>query len=108
MNGETVVRLRGEQTGVDRYDNPVLEYVETPIEGAAYDPGGSREPATPERDAVVTNPKLYFTYSPDIVATDRMRVRGVVHEVVSRPAVWVSPFTGRTAGLVVELGLVEG
>lgn len=108
MTGETVVRIRGEQSGEDRYGSPTFTDAETDIEGAAYDPGGSREPATPERDAVVTNPKLYFTYQPDIVATDRIRVRGVVHEIVSRPALWVSPFTGVTAGLVVELGLVEG
>jgi hypothetical protein len=111
MIGETVVRIRaGDSPGDDRYGNPLPGVdADTPLTGAAFDPGGSLEPSEVGREQRVTNPKVYFRdYAPDIVATDRLRVRGDVYRVIGRPAKWVSPYTTQTAGLVVELELAEG
>lgn len=109
--GETVVRIRtGASPGVDRYDNPLPGVdVETAIDGAAFDPGGSLEPVEVGRTQTVTTPKVYFwRCAPDIVSTDRLRVRGLVYQVFGHPARWDSPFTTEVAGLVVELQLAEG
>jgi hypothetical protein len=109
--GETVTRIRrGEQTGTDPYGEPVYgPATETPVPGAAFDPGGSVEPVEPGRTAVVTMPRLLFRDSiPDIVADDQVRVRGLAYDVVGDPALWVSPYTGREAGLVVELKRTGG
>lgn len=109
--GETVVRIRtGASPGVDRYGNPLPGAdVETAIDGAAFDPGGSLEPVEVGRTQTATTPKVYFwRSSPDIVSTDRLRVRGLAYRVTGHPAKWVSPFTGEIAGLVVELELTEG
>ena len=111
MFGETVTRVRrGAQTGVDRYGHPVYgSDVETAIEGAGFDPGGSLEPVEVGRTPVITTPKLYFLSStPDFVAADHVRVRGVLYEVVGRPGVWSSAFSDWTSGTVVDLKVVEG
>jgi hypothetical protein len=108
--GETVVRVRrGAQTGVDRYGHPVYgDDVDTDLTGAAFDPGGSLEPVEVGRTPVITTPKLYFRTEPDLVSTDRVRVRGLLYVVEGHPAVWVSPFTSVTRGTVVELKRVDG
>ena len=110
MIGETVGRIRtGESAGEDPYGNPIPGAdVEVPIPGAAFDPGGSLEPVEVGRAQVVTTPKLYWIVAPDVVSSDRLRVRGLVYSVIGRPALWVSPYTLTTAGLVVELKSVEG
>lgn len=111
MIGEPVTVLRpGGPAGTDRYGNPIPgSDIEIQIDGAAFDPGGSREPVEVGRAPVTTTPKLYFPGTGvEVRATDRVRVRGDVYTVVGRPAVWVNPWTGGTAGTVVELALVEG
>lgn len=111
MIGETVTRIRtGTSPGEDRYGNPLPGVdVETDFHGAAFDPGGSQEPTEVGRTPVVTTPKVYFRDAwPDILAADRLRVRGDVYRVIGRPAKWANPYTTLKAGLVVELELVEG
>jgi hypothetical protein len=110
--GETVVRIRaGASPGLDRYRNPLPGVdTETPFDRAGFDPGGSREPVEVGRTATVTTPKVYFLgYAPDIVSTDRLRVRGLVYQVQGRPAEWRDPYAGNAVrGVVVELELAEG
>lgn len=108
--GESVVRIRSAPTGgVDLYGMPVTSESEVDIDGAAFDPGDSEEDRTPDRDPVHTNPKLYFLrIAPDIVRTDRIRVRGVEYDVSSTPATWVDPWTGILSGMVVELTRTGG
>lgn len=111
MIGEPVSRIRaGGTSGVDRYGNPIPGAdVEVALPRAAFDPGGSLEPVEVGRAPVVTTPKAYWRdVAPDVQATDRLRVRGIVYRVEGRPALWVNPHTGRTAGLVVELRSDEG
>lgn len=109
--GEPVIRQRREQTGTDRYGNPVYEYEDTALdEHAAFDPGGSREPVEQGRDPVVTTPKLYFPGTwPDLVESDRVIVRGQTYTVQGTPAEWLGPFAGPAiGGLVVELQRLTG
>jgi len=108
MLGESVVRIRPTASAPDRYGNPTTTDTETTLTGAAFDPGGSREPVEVGRASVVTTPKLYFQSTPDLTSSDRVRVRGLTYTVEGNPAVWISPFTNVTAGLVVELKAVAG
>lgn len=103
MNGvDSVTRMRREQIGVDRYQNPVYSIVETPIaELALFAPKDVIPSLEVGRSPVVVEPSLYWPDSwPDITASDRVRVRGIEYEVLSVPAEWRGESIG---GLVVKL-----
>jgi hypothetical protein len=112
--GETVTRLRYATTGTDRYGNAVRDPddeapAELPIAGAMFDPGGSVEPVERGREAVITQPTAYFVGQwPDILASDQLRIRGRVYEVIGDPGDWRSGFGTSLGGLVVPLKRVDG
>lgn len=112
MLGEPVVVIRdGTATGtLDAYRRPIVGAdVEHTERGAAFAPVGTVETITVGRDAVTTRDTLYFTRpGVDIVAADRVSVRGVVRDVDGDPERWVDPFNGREVGLVVRLKSTEG
>jgi len=103
MNGvDQVVRLRREQVGVDRYQNPVYETVESVIpELALFAPKDVIPSLEVGRSPVIVEPTLYWFKSwPDVRADDRLRVRGVTYEVQSVPADWRGTSVG---GFAVKL-----
>ena len=111
-HGETVTRLRattvtdpysGEATGLDWSSPNSLA-----ILGCAFNPGGSTEPVQDSRNAVITKPEVYAPVDADVLAGDRLVVRGDTYEVDGRPSDWRNAFTGWAAGLVIKLDLVEG
>lgn len=106
--GERVLRRRRTVAGEDRYGNPTFTESAEWLEGAAFDPGGSREPVEVGRTPVVTSPKVYFTASVDVTADDVLEVRGLPFQVIGRPARWVSPYGSDVGGTVVELEAVDG
>lgn len=109
MFGEMVTRLRREQTGTDRYGDPVYTDVEAPLpEGAAFAPKGSVVSLQVGREMVTTADTLYFTTRPDLTDADRVRVRGLVRTIQGRPQDWRSPWGTDVGGLVVELEDVTG
>lgn len=82
--------------------------VETALSTALFAPGGSDEPVQVGRTPVVSSPGLYWRGEwPDVVATDRVRVRGRVFAVDGDPADW-PPHGISPGGLVVKLKAVEG
>lgn len=110
--GETVIRQRatlvvdpysGETEGLS-WDSPD----ELSISGCGYNPGGSTEPTDDARNAVITTPEVYAPTGSDVLAGDRLVVRGQTFDVEGDPADWRSPFTGWQAGLVIRLKKVAG
>lgn len=77
------------------------------VEGAGFDPGGS---AMVDGTARTSNPTLYFLGAgpPGVREQDNWQVRGRVYRTVGYPALWVNPFTGWVAGVVIELERVVG
>lgn len=111
-HGETGVRLRPFAT-LDPYsEEEIVEdweaAYELSIPGLAFNPGSSNEPTEVGRNSVVTQPEVYAHVGDDILAGDRLRIRGLVFQVDGDPQEWRSPFTGWEAGLVVKLKRVEG
>lgn len=99
---DEVTRLRREQVGVDRYNNPVYETAESVLpELALFAPKDVIPAVEVGRSPVVTEPTLYWLEAwPDVRADDRLRVRGVEYEVAAVPADWRGRMVG---GLVVKL-----
>lgn len=111
-HGETVTRLRGtaitdpysgEATGISWSTPNTLA-----IEGCGFNPGQSSEPVQDARNAVITQPEVYAPTGSDVLAGDRLVVRGKTYEVKGDPADWRSPFTGWEPGMVIALERVEG
>jgi hypothetical protein len=103
---ETVTRLRA-GSAVDPYSNEAAEDWSNPTEVnlttlAPAEPRPSDEPVQNARNAVTEGWTLYLSEGSDVTARDRLRVRGVVYDVLGEPASWMG------AGLVVQCGRVEG
>jgi hypothetical protein len=107
MQTETVTRLRAVTT-VDPYSNqPAPDWTQTPTELdittlAPAEPRPSGEPLQDARNQVTSGWTLYLPEGSDVTSVDRMRVRGVVFDVLGDPAAWLG------AGLVVQLERSEG
>lgn len=107
MDTETVTRLRPGAGAVDPYSNEASEDWGTPLEHdivtlAPAEPRPSGEPLQDARNQVTSGWTLYLPAGEDVTSKDRMRVRGVVYNVLGEPADW---FGG---GLVVQCDRAEG
>lgn len=111
MIGETVTVLTAGTTS-DPYSGDTVESWDDPtsrsVEGVAVAPGGSSEPALVGREQVVTDYDLFFPADDPVTAQNRVVVRGVPCDVIGRPALWRSPYTGQDVGLVVHANIREG
>lgn len=110
--GETATRLRAFIT-LDPYSGEETEKdwstpYELAIPGCAFNPGQSSEPDQVGRNAVITQPEVYAPFGSDVLAGDRIVIRGQTFDVDGQPASWVNPFSGWAPGLVITLKGVEG
>lgn len=108
--GETVVFEAFNPGAKDSHGNSIEAYrAGVPVDGWAFNPGGSVETYEPGRDKVVSAPQLLRQETDFIPGTrDRCTVRGRQYLVDGEPAVWKNPFTGWQPGLVVTLEAVDG
>jgi hypothetical protein len=100
--GEVVDPYSGEP--VVSWDTPTV----VAVEGCGVEPRPSTEPVADARNATVSGFTLYLPADVAVTAGSRVRVRGKVHEVLGEPAVWRSPITGWSPGVVVQTQRVEG
>jgi hypothetical protein len=110
-HAETATRQRGtavtdpysgEATDVDWSTPDELELL------GGFNPGQSSEPLQDARNAVTTQPEFYTDFGSDVLAGDRLVVRGKTYDVDGDPADWHSPFTGWEPGMVIPLKRTEG
>lgn len=110
MAGETVTRLRG-TVDEDRYSNAVVDWTspdELAIEGAAIAPTASTEDNN-GRTAVVSDLTVYLPAGSDVIAGDRMLVRGETFKVDGDPFDWRHPTVANAPeGLEVHLRRAAG
>lgn len=98
---EPVYRHRRAQSGTDGRGNPIFTWTRTEIAPGSFAPVGASEPVEPGREPTVREPVVYWrNVWPDVVAADRIEVRGVVYEVIGDPEVWRG---SRIGGLVARL-----
>lgn len=107
---ETVTRLRA-GTSPDRYGGTEADWTtpdELDIDGCAVAPRDAEEDNTNGRQAVIAGFNIYAPAGADVLPTDRLTVRGEVHEVHGEPGVWTSPFDDVTAGVEIRTRRVDG
>lgn len=111
--GETVTVLRAGLAD-DGYGNQVRDWstpVRIPCAGCAVAQGARdsvTEILTGDRNVIISDLVVFMPPGADVVATDRLEVRGRVYEVVGEPFDWVSPFTGVAFGVPVYCNRMEG
>lgn len=96
----------------DGYGNPVPDWasaVRTSYAGCAVAQGTrGGETLTGDRDTITSDLAVFMPSGADVVATDRLEIRGREYEVVGEPFDWVSPFSGTAFGTAVYCNRVEG
>jgi len=112
VHGEEVSRLRAtpildpysqEMTGLDW-----SEVVELVIPRCAVDDSKTREINDTNRTAVVTDFVIWPDEQYDVIATDRLVVRGLECTIVGRPSTPHNPFTGGEPGMEIFANVGEG
>lgn len=107
---ETVTRLRAGTTtnrvgaSVDDWSDPA----ELAIDGCAVAPRDAEEDNPGGRQQVIAGFNIYAPAGTSVLPTDRLRVRGEVHEVHGEPGVWTNPWTDVTEGVEIRTRRVTG
>lgn len=71
---------------------------ELPIVGAVVAASSTTEPATANRQMVITSMSVYGPPGMDVLPADRIRSGSGLWEVAGENAAWVNPFTGWAPG----------
>lgn len=106
--GETVTVRTMTVTGRDSDGNDIRtpsDVVHSNI--PVWDPRFGNSELVQGQNLVTSDYALWFPFGTIITATDQVIVRGDVHEVDGKPAVFVNPFTG-TSGVQVNVKRVTG
>ncbi len=111
-HGESVEILTAGTT-VDPYSGEpseswaAMDVTEVVVDGVGVEPRASSEPLQDARNSVTSGFTLYLPEVP-LTSKQRVRVRGLVYNILGEPAVWRNPFTGWAPGLVVQVDRTEG
>lgn len=107
--GEQVQHTRKVMIGRNAHGQPIYEdQVQPPIYGASLQGINSAEPADSITFRVTTDMILYVPPTTDVVALDKMTVRGKVYEVQGDSVGQVSAYTGTAAHVPVKLKRITG
>lgn len=108
--GENVIHTRRVQTGRTPQGAPIYEdKVQPPIYGASFQGIDTLEPnGTASQFRVITEAVLYVPPATNILALDKVTVRGKVYEVQGESLGEVSAFTGFLAHIPVKLKKITG
>lgn len=111
-HGETVTRRRAAVVTDPYSDHDTgLDWnsaTEADIDGCGVALGGSVEPLLTAREAVDSDFDVFMPPNTDVIARDRLIIRGLECDVAGRPFDWMNPFTGWQPGLVVQAKIREG
>lgn len=109
MIGETVTILRPGTPTTDIYGNDIPGAdTRIDITGCAVAPRLRGDSTDAGRQGVIVGMSVYFPAGTDVLATDRLEVRGETHTIEGDPGYWTSPYTGTARGVEVATLRVEG
>ena len=105
---ETLTRLRGTR---DRFGDPTPGS-EQDIDGCVVWPRDANASGSNEhldgRDTVIVGYSALLPPGTDVKATDQIRWRGSVYDVIGEPGVYTTPFSGTDPGVTISLQRVTG
>lgn len=107
---ESVTRVRAPLTE-DRYGAQIRDWdnaAELSIDVYAVAPRDHEEEHSNGRAAVLVGFTVYAPAGTDILTTDRLIIRGGLHEVDGEPGVWMNPWSGVTEGIEIRAERVDG
>lgn len=107
MWGETVTHHSLVEVGRDRYNKPIFEDRDTPIEGVLVAPEVGDEVTGDTDDQASSRMTLYFGEAQAVVADDQFTVRGRRYNVRGDEADWSTGMTSWNPGSLVKLERVE-
>lgn len=108
--GEEVIHIRKVEVGRNAMNQIIYEdRVQPPIYGASFQGIDTIEPnGTASQFRVITEAVLYVPPATNILALDKITVRGKVYEVQGNPIGEASAFTGFKAHIPVKLKRISG
>lgn len=106
LPGETVEVLTAAEVADPYADDPWASPTEVAVAGVLCEPRPSSEPVQDARNAVVSGWTLYFPAGSTVTPANKVRVRGIVHDVLGEPADW--RLGSWRPGLVVQCARTEG
>jgi hypothetical protein len=94
--GETVTILRAGAPTTDRNGDPVPGAdVRIPVRDCLVAPRLAGDAVGPGRQGVIVGTTVYFPAATDVRATDRLEVRGEVHDIEGDVGIWPGAPGGR-------------
>ena len=105
--GQMVTILHRTVTGRDEYGNDTYTSTSEVVGPCSVQQGSSRENQA-FNDQVITGVTVFMPYGTEVGYLDAIVINGVQYEVNGDPAVWVSPFSGRTAPIRVDAVAAKG
>ena len=111
--GSTVVLRSRSSATRDKYGNKVLDTsVETTFTNVPVWPtdgnGNSSNEQTYQHQLVTSGLSALLPTGTEVLPTDQMVIDGKLYEVAGQPAIFKSPFTGNSPGVLIQLSRVSG
>jgi len=105
--GVNMTLIKRTVSGQDSYGNDV--YAETPrvIGNCVFQPAGSTENLA-FTDQVNTSDVIFMPFGTPVGPLDAIEYQGVRYEVVGEVSSWVSPFSGRTSPIRINVSKITG
>ena len=101
---ETVtITRRSAAATLDDFGQPVYTETTITVDGCLFAPGNGSEPVDPQRDPVDTKGTLYLPSGTQVAAGDVFGIRGTQFVKDAPAQVWLSPFAGLDAGVVINV-----
>lgn len=110
IDGESVIVRRGTVTASGRRNDTTVDWsdpTDTPVSDCLIAPRSSSED-NDGRTGVIVGVTVYMPTGTDVVATDRLVIRGVEHDVDGEPGDWRTPEHPECDGIEVAAKRTEG
>jgi hypothetical protein len=105
--GVNMTLVKRTVSGQDMYGNDVYDETSTVIGNCVFQPAGSTENLT-FADQVNTTDTIFMPFGTPVGPLDAIDFNGNRYEVIGEISSWVSPFSGRTSPIRINVSKIAG